>query len=76
MHVLPVCCRGASGLLELPDVPVNRIARRTGCACRVDFKTQDESGESSKEAQELVQAAQTIFQQGGEASLVLTGAHC
>jgi hypothetical protein len=33
---------------------------------RVDFKTQDESGESSTEAQELVNAAQTIFQQGGK----------
>ena len=35
-------------------------------AFRVDFKTQNESGESSAEAQALVNAAQTIFQQGGE----------
>ena len=35
-------------------------------ASRVDFKTQDDSGESSAEAQALVNAAQTIFQQGGE----------
>ena len=34
--------------------------------CRVDFRTQSESSESSKEAKELVHAAQTIFQQGGE----------
>jgi len=36
-------------------------------AFRVDFKTQDESGEQSVEAKELVHAAQTIFQQGGNA---------
>ena len=36
--------------------------------CRVDFKTQSESSESSAEAKELVHAAQTIFQQGGEDS--------